>query len=282
MIILNLILKTIYRPFPHSTSVHMNNSTRARLGWTFSYIHCIFVRPNLASVPLFVGMWERSIAIVNKPLHLAPVRLQHMLLQLQKYFLKFIYKKGTELYVADTSCSYIDEKSDPDVDEQLTSCPLHQFLQHVWPNFRNLLLQILWGRNWPISFLMAGQQSLRVYPQRCSLTFQSEMMLSWTMESSWKAWVVVLQTLHKEYLGQLQEGHPGIGATKRRAREAMYWPSFILDIDSDIASCQPCNSASSSFVIITQRWQLVSSCHLSLKVQDLHLSFWNLNGVKSK
>ena len=87
-----------YKPFLHSTSVHMNNSTRVRLGWTFSYTHCIFVRPNLASVPLFVGMRERSIAIVNKPLQLAPVRLQHMLLQLQKYDLKFIYKKGTIQY----------------------------------------------------------------------------------------------------------------------------------------------------------------------------------------
>ena len=43
-----------------------------------------------------------------------------MLLQLQKYDLKFIYKKGTELYDADTlSRSYIEEKSDPDVDEQV-------------------------------------------------------------------------------------------------------------------------------------------------------------------
>jgi len=59
-------------------------------------------------------------AIVNKPLHLAPARLQCMLLQLQKYDLRFIYKKGTELYVADTlSCSYIDEKSDPNMNEQV-------------------------------------------------------------------------------------------------------------------------------------------------------------------
>jgi len=43
-----------------------------------------------------------------------------MLLQLQRYDLKFIYKKGTELYVADKlSRSYIDEKSEPDVDEQV-------------------------------------------------------------------------------------------------------------------------------------------------------------------
>ena len=50
----------VNRPFPHSTSVRTNNSTRARLGWTFSYICCIFVPPNLDSVPLFVGMQERS------------------------------------------------------------------------------------------------------------------------------------------------------------------------------------------------------------------------------
>ena len=51
----------INRPFPHSTSVRTNNCTIARLGWTFSYIYCIFVHPNLDSVLLFVGMRERSI-----------------------------------------------------------------------------------------------------------------------------------------------------------------------------------------------------------------------------
>ena len=121
----------------------MNNSTRVRLGWTFSYTHCIFVRPNLASVPLFVGMRERSSAIVNKPLQLAPVRLQHMLLQLQKYDLKFIYKKGTSLYVADTSCSYIDEKSDPDVIvmqrwQLVSSCHLSLKGQDLYLSFSNL------------------------------------------------------------------------------------------------------------------------------------------------
>ena len=34
--------------------------------------------------------------------------------------------------------------------------------------------------------------------------------------------VVVPQTLLKEYLRQLHKGHPGIDATKRRARETVY------------------------------------------------------------
>ena len=55
--------------------------------------------------------------------------------------------------------------------------------------------------------------------------------------------VVVPQTLCEEYLQQLRKGHPGIDRTKRRARETVYWPSLMLDIDSDIVSCQPFNSA---------------------------------------
>ena len=58
-----LARKVSYRPFSHSTSVRTNNSTIARLGWTFSYIYCIFVHPNLDSVLLFVGMQERSIVL---------------------------------------------------------------------------------------------------------------------------------------------------------------------------------------------------------------------------
>ena len=55
--------------------------------------------------------------------------------------------------------------------------------------------------------------------------------------------VVVAQTLRKEYLRQLHKGNPGIDATKRRARETVYWPSLMLDIDSDVGLCKPCNSA---------------------------------------
>ena len=53
---------------------------------------------------------------------------------------------------------------------------------------------------------------------------------------------MVPQTLRKEYIEQLHKGHPNADATKRRARDIVYWPSMTLDIDSAIATCQPCNS----------------------------------------
>ena len=59
-------------------------------------------------------------AIVNKPLHAATAHLQHMLLQLQRYNLKFVYKKGTELYQADTlSHAYTNEEPDREGEDQL-------------------------------------------------------------------------------------------------------------------------------------------------------------------
>lgn len=37
------------------------NRTRMRLGWTLSYVSCIFVYPDLGLTTLFIGMGEKSI-----------------------------------------------------------------------------------------------------------------------------------------------------------------------------------------------------------------------------
>ena len=42
------------------------------------------------------------VTIVKKPLLSAPARLQRMLLRLQKYNITLVYKKGKELFIADT------------------------------------------------------------------------------------------------------------------------------------------------------------------------------------
>ena len=57
--------------------------------------------------------------ILRKPLFAAPKRLQRMVMQLQKYNLKVVYKRGTELYIADTlSRSYLSAPNQVDEEEQ--------------------------------------------------------------------------------------------------------------------------------------------------------------------
>ena len=48
--------------------------------------------------------------IMKKPLLMAPMRLQRMILQLQRYDLRLVYKKGSQLFIADTlSCAQLSE-----------------------------------------------------------------------------------------------------------------------------------------------------------------------------
>lgn len=42
------------------------------------------------------------VSILNKPLHTAPARLQRMILKLHKFNLTLTYKRGKQLYLADT------------------------------------------------------------------------------------------------------------------------------------------------------------------------------------
>ena len=53
------------------------------------------------------------VTIMKKPLHAAPARLQKLMMELQRYEVNVVYKKGKELYVADTlSRAYLTEPQD--------------------------------------------------------------------------------------------------------------------------------------------------------------------------
>ena len=65
-----------------------------------------------------------------------------------------------------------------------TSCPLHQFLQRVWPNFQNLLLQI-----WPAKSKSVPSEVQPYFPIRDELLVDHGVLLKGLR-------VVVPQTLH--------------------------------------------------------------------------------------
>ena len=53
---------------------------------------------------------------------------------------------------------------------------------------------------------------------------------------------VVPKSLHRSYIEQLHKGHPGIEATKRRARDVVFWPTMTKDIERALSSCVSCNT----------------------------------------
>ena len=59
-------------------------------------------------------------AIFRKPLNESPLRLQRMLLRLQRYDLEVSYKPGSELYISDTlSRAYLDIQPEDQLEEKL-------------------------------------------------------------------------------------------------------------------------------------------------------------------
>lgn len=112
-------------------------------------------------------------------------------------------------------------------------------LPYAWPSSRVILLQIPLCRKWLISFQMAGRipPDIKAYfPIRDHSIVDNGAILKGLR-------VVIPNSLRREYIQPLHKGHPGADATKRRARDIVYWPSMMLEIDSTIASCQHSNSA---------------------------------------
>jgi hypothetical protein len=77
------------------------------------------------------------------------------------------------------------------------------------------------------------------YAVRDSLSVDSELVLS-------NARIVIPQEARKEVLLRLHSSHLGNEYTKRRAREAVWWPGINSDIENTIATCQPCQLRRSS------------------------------------
>ena len=52
--------------------------------------------------------------------------------------------------------------------------------------------------------------------------------------------VLVPAALRRRVLARLHDSHRGVEATKRRARQAVYWPGIDADIASTVRACGPC------------------------------------------
>ena len=54
--------------------------------------------------------------------------------------------------------------------------------------------------------------------------------------------IIVPASLQHNYAQKLHKGHPGLEATKSRARQLAYWPNMNHDIENVVSMCGTCNS----------------------------------------
>lgn len=185
------------------------------------------------------------VTITKRPIHSTPARLQRMLLQLQRYNISLVYKKGKQMYIADTlsrapQTSAHEHPEDKHTFEVMNICnisssrldelKLHttgdatlqllaNTIKHGWPNKLHSLPPVLWP----------------FYPYRHELITDDSLV--------WKGHKVIIpETLRLQYTQIVHRGHPGAEATKQRARGIFFWPTMTKDIDAYTTSCAICNS----------------------------------------
>ena len=160
--------------------------------------------------------------IFRKPLHACPIRLQKMLLKLQRYDLTVHYKRGAEMYVADTlSRSYLDEiYEEPQDSFEALHIAVEQFSSEAIsrlqtttasdPQLKMMISLIEYG--WP-------EKQQDVHPDvRMFHGFRDQLSIHDNIIYNGER-VTVPASLQMDYVRQLHRGHCGKDGTKKRARD---------------------------------------------------------------
>ena len=185
--------------------------------------------------------------IINKPLHKAPPRIQRFLLRLQKYNFRLIHVPGKQLLVVDAlSRANLPDQASEDMEKEadlqvhtLVSSlavseeklveiqratqqdPELQKIQHVikigWPNHRRDL-----------------DYSLKPYWEDKEEYHTAEGII-------FKGTRIVVPTvLRAEMMAKIHEGHLGSELCKRRAKQLLFWPGMLSQIEDKVTKCATC------------------------------------------
>ena len=246
--------------------------------------------------------------IFKKPLSNAPRRLQRMMLKLQINQFTVRYKKGKELYVADTlsraavadhhqSLSSIKQEyevfrlelAEMDfVPNRVTADTLMRIRRETAEDPVLAALHTVIMNGWP-SERKEAPEELRVY-----WNFRDEISVyDGVLYRSHQ--VIVPASLRPEMLRKIHKAHQGADSSIRRARESLFWPRIQAAIRETCLSCGICAQYLSerpqkpikSHELPTRPWSKISAdlCKLDgrnyLVMVDHYSDFFELDPLKN-
>ena len=187
--------------------------------------------------------------IFGKPLVSAPRRLQKMFMRLQLYNIEIQYKKGSEMYLADTLSRHFGEgqPTRSKFEEEIEQVPLiEEINQMIASEEKMSRLKAETGKDevlqevketiqvgWPEYKNRLTPTVTNYFHIRDELVVQDGVILRGDR-------VVIPKTLRKETMEDLHSAHQGIESTLRRARESVYWPNMNSDVKEYISRCETC------------------------------------------
>ncbi|XP_048255233.1 uncharacterized protein K02A2.6-like [Haliotis rufescens] len=169
-----------------------------------------------------------------------------MLLALQKYDYTITYKKGKEMYLADTlSRAYMTETEEA-VDVEMETEQIHMLDYLPVSNERLTEIQRATALDetlqvvdkmvqvgWPETKSDIPNLATPYFHVRDELSVQDGILFHGKR-------CVVPIALRSDILKRLHNAHTGIESTRRRARECVYWPNMNAEIKDFISKCEVC------------------------------------------
>ncbi|XP_068704378.1 uncharacterized protein [Montipora foliosa] len=168
-----------------------------------------------------------------------------MLLRLQKYNLELRYKKGCDMFLADTlSRAYLPEVNTSELTQELEGVD-HKLLLPVcearWQHIEHasaddpLLqeLRLMTQRGWPANRSDVPPCLLPYFDIRDELVVQGMIVFKGHQ-------LVVPAALRKEMMAATHNSHIGIEACICRACESLYWPRMTVELKEYIQHCDVC------------------------------------------
>ena len=187
------------------------------------------------------------IPLFTKSLSDCPLRIQRLMIRLQRYDLKVSYTPGKFMYVADALSRAVDRTTNVEtqkddvqsyVDMVLTSLPVssnkkEEIIKETASDTTLQKLLTVIRNGWPNAKHQCDPAISMYWNVRHELSEAGGMIFKGQK-------IVMPSSLRKEMLRKVHEGHLGIEKCKRRAREVMYWPNINNDITIVVQNCRSC------------------------------------------
>ena len=199
--------------------------------------------------------------IFRKSLLTAPRRLQSMLLRLQKYNLNVTYKRGKEMYLADTlSRAALPQMPTSDAtpgdqifnicgqtefEEEIESINQTDFLKVTDSRLKQIqqqtvqdtALQVLKSTilsGWPETKEEVPVIVREYWAYRDELTAQNGVLFKGSR-------IIIPKSMRPEMLVRIHSSHLGAEACLRKARDVLYWPNMSNEVRDMVGQCSACN-----------------------------------------
>ncbi|XP_053326251.1 uncharacterized protein K02A2.6-like [Spea bombifrons] len=188
------------------------------------------------------------ITLFTKSLNDCPLRIQRLMIKLQRYTLKVTFTPGKMMYTADALSRAVDERAGQDdkVAEEIqayvdmvtsampiTDAKMQMICQETEKDSTLDRVKRAIQIGWPDVKQSCIDGVQEYWNCRAELTVVNGIIFKGSK-------IVIPHSLRKLMLEKIHEGHLGIEKCRKRAREVMFWPRMNQDISDIVASCDTC------------------------------------------